>query len=90
MERSKIALHKWMLAFYLLCSSKKGMSALQLKRHLGISYQSAWFLCHRIREAMRPYTRFVETQQATLADTEAALREAQQVMGELAGRIEGI
>jgi transposase-like protein len=53
MERSKIALHKWMLAFYLLCSSKKGMSALQLKRHLGISYQSAWFLCHRIREAMR-------------------------------------
>jgi transposase-like protein len=53
MERSKIPLHKWMQAYYLLCSSKKGMSALQLKRQLLISYQSAWFLCHRIREAMR-------------------------------------
>ncbi len=53
MERSHIALHKWLQAFHLLTSSKKGMSAHQLHRTLGIAYQSAWFMCHRIREAMR-------------------------------------
>ena len=52
MERSKIPLNKWLLAMHLLGSSKKGMSAHQLHRMLGITYQSAWFLCHRIREAM--------------------------------------
>jgi transposase-like protein len=53
MERSHIPLHKWLTAFYLLNSSKKGISAHQLHRTLGIRYQSAWFMCHRIREAMR-------------------------------------
>ena len=53
-ERSKIPLHKWILATHLLCSSKKGMSAHQLHRMLGITYKSAWFMTHRIREAMRP------------------------------------
>ena len=53
MERSKIALHKWMMGFYLMCSSKKGICAHQLHRTLGITYQAAWFMCHRIREAMR-------------------------------------
>lgn len=53
MERSKIALHKWLQAFYLMSSSKKGMSAHQLHRTLGIRYESAWFMAHRIREAMR-------------------------------------
>ncbi len=53
MERSKIPLHKWMMGFYLMCASKKGISAHQLHRALGITYQSAWFMCHRIREAMR-------------------------------------
>jgi transposase-like protein len=53
MERSHIALHKWVLAFHLLCSSKKGMSAHQLHRTLGITYRSAWFMAHRIRECMR-------------------------------------
>jgi transposase-like protein len=53
MERSKIPLHKWMMAFYLMCASKKGVSAHQLHRALGLTYQSAWFMCHRIREAMR-------------------------------------
>lgn len=53
MERSKIALHKWMQAFYLMCSSKKGVSAHQLHRTLGIGYEAAWFMAHRIREAMR-------------------------------------
>lgn len=53
MERSHIALHKWLQAFYLMCSSKKGVSAHQLHRTLGITYRSAWFMAHRIREAMR-------------------------------------
>jgi transposase-like protein len=52
MEDSKIPLNKWVLAFHLMASSKKGMSAHQLHRMLGITYKSAWFLCHRIREAM--------------------------------------
>ncbi len=53
MERSKIALHKWLQAFHLMCSSKKGVSAHQLHRTLGIGYEAAWFMAHRIREAMR-------------------------------------
>jgi transposase-like protein len=53
MERSKIPLHKWMMAFYLMNASKKGVSSHQLHRALGITYQSAWFMTHRIREAMR-------------------------------------
>jgi transposase-like protein len=52
-ERSKIPLHKWVLAIYLLSASKKGMSSHQLHRMLGISYKSTWFLTMRIREAMR-------------------------------------
>lgn len=53
-ERSKIPLAKWVLAFHLMNASKKGMSAHQLHRMLGITYKSAWFMAHRIREAMRP------------------------------------
>jgi hypothetical protein len=52
-ERSKIPLHKWLLAIFLLCSSKKGMSAHQLHRTMKITYKTAWFMAHRIREAMR-------------------------------------
>jgi transposase-like protein len=52
-EASHVPLHKWLLAFYLLCSSKKGMSAHQLHRMLGITYKTAWFVFHRVREAMR-------------------------------------
>jgi len=51
-ERSHIPLHKWLLAFRLMSSSKKGISAHQLHRTLGITYKSAWFLAHRIRESM--------------------------------------
>lgn len=54
-ERSKIPLHKWVLATHLLTSSKKGMSAHQLHRMLGVTYKTAWFMAHRIREAMRPH-----------------------------------
>ncbi|MEX2643114.1 MAG: IS1595 family transposase [Acetobacterales bacterium] len=53
LERSKIPLNKWVLAFHLLASSKKGMSAHQLHRSLGVTYKTAWFMAHRIREAMR-------------------------------------
>jgi len=53
MERSHIPLNKWLLAFYLLNASKKGMSAHQLHRALKLDYKSAWSMCHRIREAMR-------------------------------------
>jgi transposase-like protein len=52
MERSKIPLHKWAMAFYLMSSSKKGMSAHQHHRAFGLSYQTAWFMLHRIRLAM--------------------------------------
>jgi transposase-like protein len=51
-ERSKIALHVWLQAVYLLCSSKKGFSSKQLERTLGVTYKTAWFMSHRIREAM--------------------------------------
>jgi transposase-like protein len=53
MERSKIPLTKWLLAMHLLGSSKKGMSSHQLHRLLGVTYKTAWFLTHRIREAMK-------------------------------------
>jgi transposase-like protein len=53
MERSKIPLTKWVLGFHLYAASKKGMSAHQLHRMLGVTYKTAWFMAHRIREAMR-------------------------------------
>jgi transposase-like protein len=52
-ERSKIPLCKWWLAMHLMAASKKGMSAHQMHRMLGVSYKSTWFMLHRIREAMR-------------------------------------
>jgi transposase-like protein len=52
-ERSKVSLSKWWLAVHLMASSKKGMSAHQMHRMLGVTYQTAWFMEHRIRQAMR-------------------------------------
>lgn len=52
-HRSHVSLRQWLMAFHLVCSSKKGISALQLQRNLGLgSYKSAWHLAHRIRWAM--------------------------------------
>lgn len=51
-ERSHLPLHKWLLAFRLMASSKKGFSAHQLSRTLNVTYKTAWFVAHRIREAM--------------------------------------
>jgi transposase-like protein len=53
MERSHIPLHKWLQAICLMTAFKKGISAHQLHRTLGLRYQTAWFMAHRIREAMR-------------------------------------
>ena len=52
MHDSHLPLRKWFIAIYLMCESKKGISALQLKRTIGVAYKTAWYLCHRIREAM--------------------------------------
>ena len=52
MHDSHLPLRKWFLAIYLMCESKKGISANQMKRTLGVAYKTAWYLCHRIREAM--------------------------------------
>ncbi len=56
-ERSHIPLHKWLFATHLVTSSKKGISSLQISRMLGITYKSAWFMVHRIREGMVPAKR---------------------------------
>jgi transposase-like protein len=52
-ESSHIPLHKWFQAAHLLASSKKGISAHQMHRTLEVTYKTAWFMCHRLREAMR-------------------------------------
>jgi transposase-like protein len=52
-ERSKIPLSKWLIALFLMVGSKKGVSAHQVHRILGVSYKSTWFMMHRLREAMR-------------------------------------
>lgn len=52
MERSKVPLNKWLLASFLMASSKKGISAHQIGRSLGVTYKTAWFICHRLRAAM--------------------------------------
>ncbi|MEQ1859550.1 MAG: IS1595 family transposase [Chthoniobacteraceae bacterium] len=53
-EGSHIGLHLWLVAWFIMSGAKKGVSALQMQRHLGLgSYRSAWFLCHRIRHAMQ-------------------------------------
>lgn len=54
MESSHVPLNKWALAFFLYAGSKKGLSAHQLGRQIGVSYKTAWFMAHRIREAMTP------------------------------------
>jgi transposase-like protein len=54
-ERSHVPLNLWFQAAYLLAGSKKGMSAHQIHRILGVTYKTAWFMCHRIREGMREF-----------------------------------
>ena len=81
-ERSKVPLNKWLLATHLLCSSKKGMSAHQIHRMLGVTYKTAWFMAHRIREAMREIDpapmggggKTVEADETYIGNTKAAKR----------------
>ena len=54
LERSRVPLSKWLMAWTLLCSSKKSISANQIHRMIGVTYKTAWFMCHRIRLAMTP------------------------------------
>ncbi len=52
-ESSKVPLNKWLYVNHVLCSSKKGTSAHQIARNIGVTYKTAWFMMHRIREAMK-------------------------------------
>jgi transposase-like protein len=68
---SHLPLRKWFLAVYIMCQSKKSVSAKQLQRMLGVAYKTSWYLCHRIREAMRdederPLTGIVEADETYL------------------------
>jgi transposase-like protein len=53
-ERSHIPLNKWLATTHLMMASKKGMSALQISRMIDVTYKTSWFMCHRIRESLRP------------------------------------
>jgi transposase-like protein len=55
-ESSKVPLHKWLLTVHLISASKKGISAHQLHRMLNVTYRTAWFMAHRVREAMKEQT----------------------------------
>lgn len=57
---SHLPLQKWFLAIALITSAEKGISALQLKRELEVGYQTAWYLCHRMREALERSTAVLE------------------------------
>ena len=74
-ERSKIPLSKWLHATHLLMASKKGMSALQIGRMLGMSKKTAWFVCHRIRESLR------ETPKGTLGGRGKAVEADESYVG---------
>jgi transposase-like protein len=72
---SHLPLPKWFIATFLLCESRKGMSANQMKRILGVSYKTAWYLCHRIRAAMheqhlQPLTGTVEVDETWVGGRE--------------------
>jgi transposase-like protein len=59
-ERSKVSLDKWVFAATLMASSKKGISSKQIERMLGVTYKTAWFMTHRLREAMKASGRHVQ------------------------------
>jgi transposase-like protein len=66
LERSHVPLSKWLLALSLLCSSKKSLSANQIHRMIGVTYKTAWFMCHRIRLGMTPQPRVGAKLQGTV------------------------
>jgi transposase-like protein len=97
---SHLSLSKWFLAVGLMCNAKKGLSAKQMERDLGVSYRTAWYLCHRIRKAMEEgelpkFTGVVETDETYVGGRYDPRRkrgpwEKQAVMGfaERGGRVE--
>jgi transposase-like protein len=88
-EHGRIPLHKMLQAVYLLCCSKKGISSHQLHRVLGITYKAAWFLSHRIREAMRDGSltpmggagKTVEIDETSSGRIEGSPKKSRRVMG---------
>jgi transposase-like protein len=82
-ERSHIPLHKWLYAVHLLTASKKGHSSHQLHRVLGVTYKTAWFMSHRIREAFRP------TNPPALGGTGKAVESDETYIGKQEGHTEG-
>src|SRR4051812_24317114 len=66
LEDSHIPISKWLLATFILCSSKKSVSAAQLSRMLGVTYKSGWFMAHRLRYAMSPNHFAVEKLKGTV------------------------
>lgn len=94
-ERSHIPLNKWLMAAFLLCASKKGMSAHQIHRMVGITYKSAWFMCHRLREAMAPLKgafgpmggegKVVEADETYFGDTDAMAIKKRKAGGSIKG-----
>jgi transposase-like protein len=79
LESSHVPLTKWLQAMHLLCCSKKGISSHQLHRLLGVTYKTAWFMSHRIREAMRDGTL------PPLGDTGAAVEADETFIGRMKG-----
>jgi len=55
LAESRLGLHKWLLAMYILTSSRKGVSSVQLAKHLGVTQKTAWFLAHRIRQTWKKH-----------------------------------
>jgi len=86
-ERSHIPLNKWLAATHLMMASKKGISAMQVHRMLGISYKSAWFMCHRIRESLRETK--LDTPLGAVASGGAEVIACARVAGEWWGRDAG-
>ncbi|MGB7101121.1 MAG: IS1595 family transposase [Xanthobacteraceae bacterium] len=88
-ESSHVPLHKWVYATHLLTASKKGISSHQLMRMLGVSYKTAWFMSHRIREGMRPTKltpmggggKIVEIDETASGRVEGAPKRARRLMG---------
>jgi transposase-like protein len=79
-ERSHLPLHKWVMGFHLMASSKKGISAHQLHRMLGVQYKTAWFMAHRIREAMK------DTDPTPLGGKDKIVEADDTYQGNIAGR----
>jgi hypothetical protein len=73
-ERSKISLDKWVFAATLMASSKKGISSKQIERMLGVTYKTAWFMTHRLREALKHPAGMWDTPGGTVEADETCCR----------------